>query len=297
MTPVKRTIIGKLNSLLARIIGSRNWEKLLIYSAKSQNINLHTHGLIQIGAVLELDSNTNGEKYFVENILPLFIEPNSKPVLFDVGANVGEYSSILRQCYAGAEIFSFEPVAETFEILSRTTKGKDIKIFNIGLSDDTGMGELYNSENLSNNLITTAYKEALPDLFNINDAKLIKFEKNTLDNFCATNHITEIDFLKIDVEGHELAVLRGAKTMLSGAKIKVIQFEFNAHNVYSRVFLRDFYQLLEEFDFFRLMPRHLNRLGEYNFRNEIFTLQNIIAVRTDLTPLLKSQKDVIQDVG
>jgi FkbM family methyltransferase len=296
MTPVKQTIIGKLNNVLARIIGSRNWEKLLIYSAKSQNINLHTHGLIQIGAVLGMDSNTNGEKYFIENILPLFIEPNTKPVLFDVGANIGEYSSILRHYYPGAEIFSFEPVAKTFEILSRSTKGKDIKIFNIGLSDDTGMGELYNSESLSNNLITTAYREALPDLFNINDAKLIKFEKNTLDNFCTANDITGIDFLKIDVEGHELAVLKGAKSLLSGGKIKVLQFEFNAHNVYSRVFLRDFYQLLEGFDFFRLMPRHLNRLGQYNFRNEIFTLQNIIAVRADLTPLLQSRKDMIHDV-
>ena len=57
--------------------------------------------------------------------------------------------------------------------------------------------------------------------------------------------IDDIDFIKIDVEGHELAVLQGAVNMINQNRIKVIQFEFNVANILSRVFLKDFYDLLE----------------------------------------------------
>ena len=60
----------------------------------------------------------------------------------------------------------------------------------------------------------------------------------TLDGFCAKNKINLIDFMKIDVEGFELNVLKGAELMLSGGKIKLIQFEFTQLNAVVGVFFK-----------------------------------------------------------
>jgi len=54
-------------------------------------------------------------------------------------------------------------------------------------------------------------------------------------------------------------------------------------NVYSRVFFRDFYELLVNYNFFRMLPDGLIFLGKYNpIFQEIFAYQNIVAIRKDL---------------
>src|SRR6185436_3522307 len=87
-----------------------------------------------------------------------------------------------------------------------------------------------------------------------------------------------VDFLKIDTEGNELKVLKGAQSLLQKNAIRAIQFEFNEMNVVSRVFLRDFYDILAGYTFYRLLPDGLLPLGRYSARNEIFAFQNIFAV-------------------
>jgi hypothetical protein len=70
----------------------------------------------------------------------------------------------------------------------------------------------------------------------------------------------------------------GGSKLIAKNLIDVIQFEFNLNNVYSRVFLRDFYLLLKNYRFFRLTQTGLIALGEYHTRHEIFLFQNLIAV-------------------
>jgi hypothetical protein len=100
----------------------------------------------------------------------------------------------------------------------------------------------------------------------------------TLDDVAARENIAYIDFLKIDTEGHELAVLAGASRLLQESKIGYIQFEFNALNVFSRAFFRDFRAILGNYDLFRLLPRGLLPLDDNVITTEIFAFQNILAV-------------------
>jgi len=276
-------VLQFLIRVIAGIIGKRNFEKLLIYSAKTINVNLYLHGLIQIGALNSFDSKINGEDLFIENTLADLLKADAKPVFFDVGANIGDFSLELRKRFPQAEIHSFEPVKTTYNLLEQAAAGKQIQLHNIGFSNSMGKGELFNTVSKDNNTIASAYKDVFHEIFKMDEELgVIEFEMDTIDNFCLSNGIKEIDFLKLDVEGHEFSVLQGAVNMLSNNHIKIIQFEFNSHNVHSRVFLRDFYLLLAGFDFYRIFRNGIIKLGPYSHLNEIFTLQNIVAIRTEL---------------
>ena len=101
----------------------------------------------------------------------------------------------------------------------------------------------------------------------------------TLSSFFAANNIYEVKLLKIDVEGHELPVLKGLGSHLSNGSVKAIHFEFNEMNVFSRAFFRDFVQLLSSYDLYRLLPNDMLPLKNYKpYLLEIFAYQNIVAI-------------------
>ena len=101
----------------------------------------------------------------------------------------------------------------------------------------------------------------------------------TLDAFVAERGIERIDLLKVDVEGGELEVLRGATDTLQRKMINAIHFEFNETNVVSRVFMKDFYEMLPDYDFYRMLPDGLVPMGiYYPIIAEIFAYQNIAAI-------------------
>lgn len=285
-----KKVLSAFVRTISKIIGRSNFERLLIYSAKSINVNLHLHGLVQIGGLSSENPRINGENYFIKVTLCELFKESNKPIFFDVGANIGNYALGLRRHFHNAEIYSFEPVKSTFDTLSKNTYESNIKLYNIGFSDKAGKGELYNTVDNTNTEMASSYKEVFYELFqNESEIDSIEFEMDTVDNFCKKRNIANIDFLKVDVEGHELSVLKGAIGMLSTDNIKVIQFELNCHNVYSRVFLRDFYVFLKDFEFYRLSQNGLIKLGIYSTFNEIFVLQNIVAIRKDICHLIKTR--------
>jgi len=241
-----------------------------------------------LGGSGSLKENFSGERLFITETLSCLCKDTAQPVFFDIGANVGNYSLELRKNFKNAVIFSFEPVKSTFEKLCVNTSKSNINSNNIGFSDKKGTGTLFNIAGSTDTEIASVYKEVFSEIFKI-DSEIapIEFKMDTIDGFCVSNHIEIIDFLKIDVEGHELAVLRGAKEMLENARIRFIQFEFNSHNVYSRVFLRDFYVLLSGFEFYRIVQNGIDKLGPYNTANEIFVQQNILAVKQDANHCIK----------
>jgi len=104
-----------------------------------------------------------------------------------------------------------------------------------------------------------------------------------LDDFTEKEKITYIDFLKIDTEGNELAVLLGASNLLEHKKIGCIHFEFNEMNIISRVFFRDFRKTLCNYDLYRLLPNGLLPICDSPVLNELFAYQNVIALPKNLS--------------
>ena len=111
-------------------------------------------------------------------------------------------------------------------------------------------------------------------------ARVDEVELRTLDEVPGELGLARIDLLKVDVEGHELPVLKGARGLFDAGAIEAVQFEFGERSLYSRTFLRDFFELLgPAFDFFRVTPFGLRRL-EYSPAAEIFVQEaNYLAMR------------------
>ncbi len=149
--------------------------------------------------------------------------PNSNiNTIFDVGANIGQMSMQFQKDFPDSKIYSFEPVKSTFNKLSnRFAKNTNVFTINLalGLNEGTQHISLY-PDNLS---VLNSLKH---ENTNVNDI-LIKEVINidTLDNFFEKNQIGNIDILKIDVEGSEMDVLKGAEQTIKNKLVNFILIE------------------------------------------------------------------------
>ena len=219
----------------------------------------------------------SGEKFLIEHVLPRLLN-NEQPVMFDVGANVGHYSKALYSAFPKAHIVAFEPVPRTFEVLRATLATTTVKCCCVALSDAEGDALIYDYDQADGSEHASLFSGVLKDLHRAKAIKETSVPLLTLDAYCRGASIPEIDFLKIDTEGNELKVLKGSQTMIQKNAIRAIQFEFNEMNVVSRVFLKDFYDILQGYSFYRLLPSAVLPLGRYSPRNEIFAFQNVLAL-------------------
>jgi len=245
-------------------------------------IDLLTFAYNDIGILKYEDFDKSGEKYFTHILQKKIFQRSDRPVFFDVGANVGMTSIMLRESFPNASIWAFEPNEFTYKELSARVSTHKIKCFNLGLGETCKTEVLYvpTADRISCSASTK--KEVFNDFYNTSDIEEISFQLRTVDVFCSDNGISLIDLLKIDTEGNELSVLKGAHKMLSEGRVKLIQFEFGECHIFSRTFLLDFYKLLNNYVFYRLDTNRLIPLGDYNVGNEIFRFQNILAIHKDV---------------
>ncbi len=256
-------------------------ERLLVKLLKLLRTNLLQHAHVQIGA--GHNTYSSGEEYVVNTLLTKILKRD--PItIFDIGANIGDYAKMLRAKFPVAEIYCFEPGPEAFVRLAASSKELNMHLQNLAVGSSNGTITLVKSSHDDDGAMLTAYRDAISDVFTFagDPNESIVCEMVCLDDFCL-NRLSMIDFLKIDVEGHELEVLKGAAKMISEDKISIIQFEFNEFNIFSKTFFYDYYKLLPQYKFYRIMPRHnLFPLGEYTSSHEIFRYQNILAVNNSL---------------
>ncbi len=236
--------------------------------------HLALHGL---GVLNYENDSVSGERHLVEILLPKVISKPS-PVLFDVGANVGRYSAMLLRRFPAALIHAFEPHPTNYaRLVANEFPAQQVKCNNIAIGATKGFLTLYDRADNDGSELASVHEAAITE-FHDQASVAIEVAVETLDDIALREGITYIDFLKIDTEGHELAVLSGASRLLREKKIGHIQFEFNALHVYSRVFFRDFRIILYNYDLYRLLPAGLLALDSNVTMTEIFAFQNILAI-------------------
>jgi FkbM family methyltransferase len=176
----------------------------------------------------------------------------SNDVIFDVGAFNGEWSQAVIQEHKNVCVHQFEPMEESFKVLSSLfVEGcKTNKIFqnNLALSDVRAKVKFYYYPFLP--VLSTKYRRPkyIEDKFSL---KVRECEVNTttLDLYCEEKEIQKIDFLKIDAEGSELAILKGASSLLKEGKVKNIQFEYGACFYDAGITFEQVWLFLHSFDF------------------------------------------------
>jgi FkbM family methyltransferase len=230
-----------------------------------------------IGILNYENDKVSGERYFIKKILPQVIKKNT-PVFLDVGSNIGNYTLSLLETYPSAQIHAFEPHPGNFSVLKRNISSSNVKLYNVAVGESQGNLTLYDRADHENGSSHASLHEAVISEIHKQDVLEFSVSVEALDDLCEREKIIEIDFMKIDTEGNELAVLHGAKRLIENNNIKCIHFEFNEMNIVSRTFFRDFRKTLQCYKLYRLLPHGLILLNDSPLSTELFAYQNIIAV-------------------
>ncbi len=168
---------------------------------------------------------------------------------FDVGANVGQTAQHIRAAFPNAVIHSVEPIKKTFELLQQNTKGLNVTTHNLALGsknetievniDETNTNNSINSLVSGNNEITSG------------QTFTEKIQVVATADFCSSLGIKHIDYLKIDTEGYDLEVIKGAEALVKENAISFIEAEvsMNPQNTF-HVSFEEVKKYLEERGYF-----------------------------------------------
>jgi FkbM family methyltransferase len=229
------------------------------------------------------DFETNGEFYVLSRAAARLSGRQS--VVFDVGANVGDWTIEAQRRFSNfTTLYAFEPFPKTFlrlkENLARAG-GEKVVAVPAGLGDVEKSLKIFGSGTDADASKTNSLyrREGVGGEFVAQDEVQIR----TGDQFCKDSNIAEVDFVKLDVEGHEMAALRGFKGMLANKQIGCVQFEYGGTWVDARTFLIDAFQLARPLGYtVAKVHRHgIELLGEYRQSLDNFAYANFLLLRDD----------------
>ena len=247
-------------------------------SAKFQPfwVKLHHISLIGMNYFGGASLNHSGEISAL-SLMKKKLEEKEQIVIFDVGANSGEYSLLSYKFFGqNSLIHAFEPSVYAFKQLeNKTSDFSEIKIHKLGIGTEKETLQLFSSG--KGRTTASVYNLA----YSINDFRAEFTESidvTSIDSFCQENNISFIDILKIDIEGHELAALKGARNMIESNSVNFIQFEFGKCDIDSKVFFRDFYDILvSKYKIYRIVSDGLFEISDYDSSLEVFHTANFLA--------------------
>ncbi|MFZ4474235.1 MAG: FkbM family methyltransferase [Saprospiraceae bacterium] len=161
-------------------------------------------------------SEINLAKYLIKNL-------HANSVFIDVGAHYGYFSLIASDIVKNGRVFSFEPSSKSFNILKRNILNKaNATIFNKAVSHGNDPITFYEFDNLHSEYNSTQVAQfENEDWFKSTETKIQKIDSVSLSGFCDENVIYP-DFIKIDVEGFENEVIKGAEHLLTNSTKKPI---------------------------------------------------------------------------
>jgi len=231
------------------------------------------------------------------SVIQQFISSGS--IIFDVGANVGNWSAQVLYHQPDVEIHLFEPIPQIYHKLIQNyadqLNQRNIFLNNIGLSRLEQIQYCYFYPQ-SPELSTMYRKLSVENLLNLVAPTRFSLPTITLDRYCEQNNIHHIHFLKIDTEGAELDVLLGAHQFLKSGSIDIVQFEYGGTYQDANATLKQIYDLLDKYNYYifkiesdslEFIPLFLSEYEDCNF----------LAINARICPLLMGDQPTMLDLN
>jgi len=219
------------------------------------------------------DDDVYAEEYSMNYLL------NLNDLVFDVGANCGNWSKLALQIEPTLCLYLFEPLPQIFaDKISKLSFSPHL--YNFAFSNQVGKSAFYN-QNFEMSPGSGFFLR--PQL--IHSIK-IEVDTDTIDHFCSLHQVDRIDYLKIDTEGGELRVLQGALNMLMSHQITTMQFEYGGCYLDAHTTLHQMMQLLTQAGYavFRTSSHGLihidrwdnNSLEDYRYAIYVAVVQSVV---------------------
>ena len=157
-----------------------------------------------------------------------FIRPKSTPIIFDIGANRGQTVQYFKSKFPKSVIHTFEASPTTFRILQENCLTQEnVYCWNCALGAARGKQRfLENTDTFMSSFLELGQN----GLGQIEREILLDLE--TIDAFCTENNVEHIDILKVDTQGYELEVFKGAESLMNENRIGVLYFEVMFSDMY-----------------------------------------------------------------
>jgi FkbM family methyltransferase len=157
-------------------------------------------------------------------------DPTDTPIFFDIGANIGIYSLYAAAQHENLKVFAFEPEQKNYIALSSNTllnSFSGVNAFRIALSNSQGLVDLSVDDSRignSNAQINSQYPQTNDERSVVRVEKVLSF---SLDFLIESMDFPSPHYIKIDVDGHEVAILNGAVNLLRKESLRSVLVEFN----------------------------------------------------------------------
>ena len=234
-----------------------------------------------------LDFEASGEALLQRRALEHFAASPGPLVIFDVGANVGDWTLALLDRAAAMgladrlEVHAFEPVRSTVATLRRRigahALGGVVRIVPEALSSAAGVMRIFvaGENEGTNSLHADPMRPGLPE---------VEVPARTLDQYAESLGLQRIHYLKCDAEGHDLEVLRGARRWFEAGSIAACQLEYNLRWIYARRNLRDAFEFAGELPYRvgTVTPRGIETYSAWHPELERFFDGNYVLLHREL---------------
>lgn len=201
-------------------------------------------------------SNLTQNRLFEPDLLLLDRYIHQGDICFDIGSNNGEYTFLFEK-YAGAKnVYAFEPILKLNKILKKIFT--DVNIFQIALSSKNQICD-FKIPKINNFYFYSRGKLDIQILEpNETDSHIVKVECRTLDSFVSELNLLKLNFIKIDVEGHEFEIIKGGiNTFKKFKPIILLEIEQRHHD----------FNIKEIFDFIEALGY---KMKFYNILDDTF---------------------------
>ena len=229
------------------------------------------------------NQHVSGERYLTCDFLRR-LEPR---VCIDVGANVGTYTSLLLQEHSDVTVYAFEPLEGPFKKLVALQQrfGERLIAINKGVGEANETRCIYFNDDSTTH---ASFAENVNNVSYVNNEDSAEVHVITLDHYFRDMHaIDQIDLLKIDTEGFEYEVLLGAHKLIETCRPKLIQIEYNWHQLFRAKTIYSFSALLPGYKVCQLLSNRLVERDPKHPMANIYEFSNFVFVRADLVHLIQ----------